>query len=123
MWGHAHMGKSIKVSWNMARVIPQCTDKQEHLPQEKVALTVGCGHKEQLWKQKTNILLSSFNIVLPQSRTSPFLSHCQLFCSFFPQAGQGCGQEETIFYFFFNGSLSWEDVQLPVSIQAGSAPV
>lgn len=49
---HPHVGKST-VSWDLARVIPQCTDKQEHFPQEKVALTVGCGHKEQLWKQKT----------------------------------------------------------------------
>lgn len=117
------MGKST-VPWNVTRVIPQCPDKKERLPQEKVPLTVGCGHKKQLWKQKTYILLSSFNIVLPQSRTSPFLSQCQLFCSFFPQAGQGCGQEETTFFFIYlYDNFSWEDVQLPVSAQVGSAQV
>lgn len=77
-----------------------------------------------------DILLFSFNIVLPQSRTSPFLSHCQLFCSFFSPllsflpvpAGQECGQEETTFFFFMI-VFSWEDVQLPVSAQVGSAQV
>lgn len=77
-----------------------------------------------------DILLFSFNIVLPQSRTSPFLSHCQLFCSFFSPLLPPCPSwarvwtgGNNLFFFFFMTVFSWEDVQLPVSAQVGSAQV
>lgn len=77
---------------------------------------MGCRHKEQLWKQKTYILLSSFYIILRKAGLAHFYLTASCFVLFPPRLGKGVDRRKQPF--FFNDSFSWEDVQLPVGAQA-----